>query len=224
MALQAAQLDAEKQDAALRSQRVVIGMVAIASIALLAALLTLALLLRSQRRLAASLHTHAYCDSLTSLPNRRAFSEAAHALMSGDHAASQEHALLLIDIDLFKAINDRGGHPFGDEVLIASATCLRERVPQVATLARLGGEEFVVLCSGHDREAAMTLAENLRKAISAQGFTLEGETISISISIGVAVIKAGTDISLASWLKAADLALYQAKDSDRNRVVLADPF
>jgi len=220
LALQAAQLEAERNEAALQGQRRVTWMAVVASAALLAALLTLGLLLRAQRRLAASLHAQAYRDSLTGLPNRRAFLEEATALLS-DGPRPGPHTLLLVDIDHFKSINDRGGHPFGDEVLIATAQCLRQHAPAAASVARLGGEEFVVLCPQLAVEAAMTAAETLRQAVADQRFRLDGGALTTSVSIGVAGFDSRRHANVGGWLKAADQALYRAKAEGRDRVVAA---
>jgi diguanylate cyclase (GGDEF)-like protein len=221
LALETARREAEQQEAALRNQRTVAWLAVLASAALLIALLAVGLLLRAQRRLAASLHAQAYRDALTGLPNRRAFSERASQLLADPDARSQAHSLMLVDLDHFKSINDRGGHPLGDEVLIATGLCLQREAPAAAQVARLGGEEFAVLCPGLAGEAALALADRLCRAIAAQSFSLQGEPLRVTASIGLALQPAGSTRGLAAWMKAADQAMYRAKAEGRNRVAAA---
>ena len=221
-ALEAARRESERQAESLRDQRLVTALAVVASLALLAALIAVALLLRAQRRLAASLHAQAYRDALTGLPNRRAFSERAAQLLCDTKARAQTHGLMLVDLDHFKSINDRGGHPLGDAVLVETARCLQREAPRGALVARLGGEEFAVLCPGLDGAAARAAAERLCQAIAAQRFSLQEEPLQVTASIGVALQAPGSEQSLPAWMKAADQAMYRAKADGRNRVAF-DP-
>lgn len=221
LALEAARREAEQQQAALRNQRTVTWLAVLASAALLIALLAVGLLLRAQRRLAASLHAQAYRDALTGLPNRRAFTERASQLLADPQARMQAHSLMLVDLDHFKSINDRGGHPLGDEVLIATGLCLQREAPASAQVARLGGEEFAVLCPGLAGESALALADRLCRAIAAQTFSLRGEPLRVTASIGLAEQPSASSRGLAAWMKAADQAMYRAKAEGRNRVAAA---
>lgn len=153
-------------------------------------------------------------DALTSAPNRR----AALQLLS----AWPSYALLLVDLDHFKALNDRYGHAAGDQVLVRVAALFRERLPIGARFARWGGEEFLLLLPGFDLAAALDEAEQLRAAVAAlEVDTLGGQHLRLSCSIGVslhpALQQAASDWQLS--LELADRALYRAKTLGRNRAL-----
>ena len=131
-------------------------------------------------------------------------------------------ALLLVDVDYFKRVNDNHGHLIGDEVLRALATELRQQVRESDVVGRFGGEEFTVLLPRTDTAGACRIAERLRR--SASGLTVPAAhvRIQVTVSIGVAVLgQHGND--LFEVLAAADLALYRAKDAGRNQVQLYAP-
>src|SRR5690606_5848962 len=119
-------------------------------------------ILRAQRRLALSLRDQGYRERLTRLPNRRAPPARLHAML--DEEPAGPHALLMGDIDHFKQVNDSRGHLVGDRVLSRVADCLAASEPYGGLVARLGGEEFVVLAPGMNREVAQALADRLRLA------------------------------------------------------------
>ncbi|TXI17722.1 MAG: GGDEF domain-containing protein [Roseateles sp.] len=160
-------------------------------------------------------------DGLTGLANRRSLDQRlAEAQALYQRYASQggrPHALLLIDLDHFKLINDRHGHPVGDEVLRRVAALLRQSVRATDLVARFGGEEFAVLlpgCAGADE--ALAVAEKMRAAIAAADFAVAGrQTASLGVSLA-----SSADVSPAELLQRADEALYEAKRAGRNRVVL----
>lgn len=207
-------IEAERRAEVLRAQRVATILAVVAAVALGGALFASALLLRAQRRLAASLRDQAYRDVLTGLPNRRALIEALSQPADG-------RALLLVDIDHFKAINDRGGHPHGDAVLASVARCLQQELPGDALLARLGGEEFVALVGNLNADQARALAEQLRHAVAATAHGSPGSEEPpgrVTVSIGLALLDAGTTASDDQWMRRADAALYRAKAGGRNRV------
>jgi len=162
----------------------------------------------------------ALTDSLTGLPNRRwAMDELQRCWMTSTRHHSSM-AVLLIDVDHFKRFNDNFGHHVGDEVLKGVALRLREATRKHEGVARIGGEEFVVLCEFSDANAAMGCAERLRSAVAGTPIAHEGREHAITISIGVAV----RDDSTADpdeLLKNADRAVYAAKQAGRNRVALA---
>ena len=218
LALAAAARESEQREAALRSQRKVTLFAVLAMAALIVASIALALLLRSQRRLSRSLHAQAYRDALTKLPNRRAFTERATFLIDAKNGSGKTHSLMIVDLDHFKRINDQGGHPLGDDVLVSTARCLTEVVPNGTMVARLGGEEFAVLCPDTDTEAAMALAKQLREAIARLPVELNDKPLQVTASIGIASLSDRTEQGLSSWMKRADLALYAAKSGGRNRV------
>ena len=140
--------------------------------------------------------------------------------MAGEMARAQRYgeplALVMFDIDHFKAINDRHGHLVGDQILIELALRLRGHLRAIDVLARWGGEEFVVLLPHNNVEAAARLAEKLRLATMTQPFPI-AETI--TTSFGVAAYQ--PDETLDDWFTRVDNALYAAKEAGRNRVVIA---
>ncbi len=222
LALANARLEAELRERRLGTQRAITWLAVAAAVGLFGALAAAVLLLRAQRRLALQLETMALRDALTGLPNRRALTTAAARLVTPDGAIAPGHALLLVDLDHFKSINDRGGHPFGDRVLAAVAEALSRVAPAGSLVARLGGEEFALLCPGLGREAAARLAEGVRAAVEGLRFDLDGVRVPVTASLGVAATSQGHPLELSHWLAAADAALYRAKADGRNRVVLAD--
>lgn len=158
-------------------------------------------------------------DSLTGLFNRRHFCAVLDEELAKT-ANGAPLALLIVDLDLFKQINDRYGHPVGDQVLATVAKVMRERTPGEFLIGRLGGEEFAVALPGHDRQAAARLAEALRVAVAAHPLEAAGQALQITISIGVAQADAH-DCSRGRLLKLADDQLYRAKQEGRNRVCVA---
>jgi diguanylate cyclase (GGDEF)-like protein len=163
-------------------------------------------------------------DPLTGLLNRRAFMEAATAVLARrGRRQGGAVAVMMLDVDHFKSFNDRYGHAVGDQVLqrVAQQLAGALRLPDV--VARYGGEEFCVLAEVEDIRIAMDLAERVRRAVATQaGAGLrDGATVSVTISIGVAVCPPQAD-DVSTLLNAADTALYEAKRAGRNRVVLAE--
>ena len=159
-------------------------------------------------------HGQARLDPLTGLPNRRALHEAYQHLNGKPGAATL--SIAIIDLDRFKSINDRLGHDRGDEVLRAVAECLQKTCPPTATLARLGGEEFVVLLPDCHGEPARLVCDSIRRSIASLALPgLPG----VTASIGLARVRREED--LADALRRADQALYQAKRSGRDRCVVA---
>ncbi len=172
-------------------------------------------------RLRAVLAEEAVRDPLTGLHNRRHLDRALDADLAHRPRTGQV-SLLVVDIDHFKRVNDRFGHAAGDRVLTAVAGTLSAAVREGDTAARLGGEEFVVVLPGAGREQALARAEHIRREVAGTGHLLDGEAVSVTVSIGVAVCPAvGT--SRAELIEAADRALYAAKSGGRDRVVTADP-
>lgn len=154
-------------------------------------------------------------DALTELPNRRFFSEELNrALARARRGVSS--ALLLMDVDHFKAVNDTVGHQAGDQVLVIMAHAIRECLRESDVLARLGGDEFALLLDSVDAAGALTIAERIRATIEARPCVLCGQQFSLSMSIGLTMVDGAMD---GTQLHAqADLALYQAKESGRNQV------
>jgi diguanylate cyclase (GGDEF)-like protein len=172
----------------------------------------LAVLAWRQRAAGRKLRTLAMTDELTGLPNRRSAIDAAEGLL----ASGAQGALLILDIDHFKRINDVHGPAAGDAVLRAIAGALRRAAGAEVTLGRLGGEEFVVLVARGGLAAAQSLAERLREAVA--GLDLSPWLASERVTISVGATAVGPGDSLAEALGRADAALYRAKEEGRNRV------
>lgn len=159
----------------------------------------------------------AQMDPLTGLNNRRAFYDKTGALWS--HAIRHGHptSVMLLDIDLFKQVNDAYGHAHGDEVLKATAAILRQSIRLGDVLARWGGEEFIVFLPETDRDEATKLAERLRTAIAAMRVPHESGASAVTASFGIAQ-RAPAHLTLDALIAAADECLYQSKQQGRNRV------
>nr|MDP9492412.1 diguanylate cyclase [Actinomycetota bacterium] len=165
----------------------------------------------------------ALVDSLTALANRRLCTAALEKELARAERFGEPLTLVLADIDDFKLINDRWGHPTGDEVLQAFAEHMRETVREIDLAGRWGGEEFALILPGTDLEGGRQLAERIREMLIVQELTApDGEPISVSASFGVASFPgAGSQTQLVA---AADAALYEAKRTGKNRVVAADQY
>ncbi|WP_312236034.1 diguanylate cyclase [Stenotrophomonas sp.] len=176
--------------------------------------------------MAAELRRLASSDPLTGVPNRRHFEECSAQIIAAREAQGHAVAVLMVDVDHFKKINDTHGHPVGDEVLKVVARRCREALRDRDLFARFGGEEFIALLSAPAINEVPVAAERLRSAIAAEPITVGGTRIAVSISVGAAIGEAlpGGDQPLLEELVArADEALYQAKTEGRNRVRMADP-
>ncbi len=173
--------------------------------------------LRRLRRERDHLRRSAEIDLLTGLHNRRTLESALRAYYDG----CERFAILFLDVDHFKAINDSRGHDVGDEVLREVSRCLKDGIRPGDALGRYGGEEFMVLVAGAGQESARLVAERHRKSVSAIDLARH-ELEQVTISIGVAVYDARRDDeTLDELIKRADEALYDAKRSGRNRTVVA---
>ena len=158
-----------------------------------------------------------FCDHLTGLANRRAFFEAVELELERRKQATRPTAMIMFDADHFKAINDRFGHPAGDAVLRHLAAALSATFREVDVVARIGGEEFAVLLPSTELAAAAAAAERLRKLVDATPLVVDGESISYTVSAGVAPMDDSIS-GLDGLMKRADQALYSAKARGRNRV------
>jgi diguanylate cyclase (GGDEF)-like protein/PAS domain S-box-containing protein len=157
-------------------------------------------------------------DPLTDLPNRRAMDEAI--IRAIRRASRGEHsALLLIDLDNFKAINDSVGHPAGDKFLLQLGPLLSACLRPGDLLSRFGGDEFSILLDNVSPETAKSIAERLRESLSEYRFQEGGYTFAPTMSIGIALIDAN-DQNPASIVSLADAALHAAKETGKNRVLL----
>lgn len=156
-------------------------------------------------------------DPLTDLPNRRFFNDFAKLDMERFLRFGEPSALLMIDLDHFKSINDTYGHVAGDEVLRRVASQGKAVFRSCDLFARIGGEEFVCLLPGTDDTGAIIAAEKFRSAIEQLSIFSDSHKIPVTASIGVSSIEDG-DLTVESALKRADVALYRAKNDGRNRV------
>lgn len=165
-----------------------------------------------QQLTAAAMH-----DPLTGLLNRRAFFEIFEKEVARARRQQSSLGLLMVDLDHFKQINDRYGHPAGDAVLREAARRLRARVRSTDIVGRYGGEEFVLALPGCGLKQAVTIAEHLRDSIGNQPFDVSTAQLSMTTSVGVVTT---WDMAEAGHLlKTADEALYRAKAGGRDRVV-----
>lgn len=164
-----------------------------------------------------AVHHLATRDALTELPNRRHFIEAVDREIARAVRHGRPLAICLVDVDRFKPVNDRFGHIAGDGVLRQLAGILRRFARSEDMAARIGGEEFAVLLPETDVAAARAFAERLREAVATDTFTLDGESHRLTISIGIAGLADGRE-ERSHLMKAADAALYRAKNEGRNRV------
>jgi diguanylate cyclase (GGDEF)-like protein len=168
-------------------------------------------------RHAEALERLATTDDLTGIWNRRHFLALAEASWTRFVRDREPLAVLVLDLDLFKSINDRFGHDVGDSVIAHVANLCGRQKRETDILARFGGEEFVLLMPQTRGGTAVPFAEELRRRIEAEPLAVDGETLRITTSIGVAEADAGM-ASLGDLLKRADQALYDAKRDGRNRV------
>ncbi len=159
-------------------------------------------------------------DHLTGLANRRVFFESGQREIERWQRAPRPLALILLDADHFKRINDQHGHPAGDEVLRHLAGVMLRSLRQVDLPARIGGEEFAVLLPSTGLEGARLVAERLRRAMSADPITLaDGTVIRYTVSAGLALMQSGM-ARLEDLIERADRALYAAKATGRDRLVV----
>ncbi len=157
-------------------------------------------------------------DGLTKVFNKKYFTD----YLEKEFAFASRHggplALIFLDIDHFKKINDTHGHPAGDFVLAELSQMMADLLRTEDVLARFGGEEFTVLCRGSDLKGATIVAERLRASVEQRTFTFGGKDIPVTISLGVAAMPESRVTDHAAFLAAADKALYEAKRTGRNRV------
>jgi diguanylate cyclase (GGDEF)-like protein len=172
----------------------------------------------------ASYHEEVYqlatLDALTELCNRRHFVDVVDREIARALRHARPLSLCIIDVDLFKPVNDRFGHAAGDGVLRQLAAIVRRFVRDEDVAARIGGEEFAVLLPEADAEAARAFAERLREAVATTPFDIAGQPHRLTISIGIAMAGPGRG-DRPALMKAADAALYRAKEDGRDRVRIA---
>jgi diguanylate cyclase (GGDEF)-like protein len=159
-------------------------------------------------------------DPLTGVPNRRGFFQMGERLLMRTRLADQPAALIMFDLDRFKAINDKFGHATGDEVLVAFCRLATEQLRANDLFGRIGGEEFATLLPNATRQDALWLAERVRAAVESASHRVGEHTVRATVSVGVALSNdAAAD--LAGLLNTADYALYCAKAAGRNCVEMS---
>jgi two-component system cell cycle response regulator len=162
-------------------------------------------------------------DPLTKIYNRKFFLDRVQNEFTYADRHRLPLALLFLDIDRFKTINDTHGHPVGDEVLKELAALMTKSLRSEDVLARYGGEEFAVVCRGLDLAKAQSLAERIRKAIEGHRFEARERIIPVTVSIGVASFPDARVRSAGDLIVLSDETMYEAKRSGRNRVCVQAP-
>jgi diguanylate cyclase (GGDEF)-like protein len=157
-------------------------------------------------------------DALTGVFNKRQFTEELKTVSHGLRTSSQSLALMVLDIDHFKRINDTYGHVVGDGVLMELCSVARELMTPEVVFGRVGGEEFAVLWDGGTQDGMLQLAERVRKATEQHLFTFEGKRLAVTVSIGVAERTGDRDEPHEAIYERADAKLYEAKNAGRNCV------
>jgi two-component system cell cycle response regulator len=173
-------------------------------------------LLEAQERL----RVLAMHDALTGIWNRGAIFDALMRELDRARRQGSPLAVVMIDLDRFKRINDTHGHPVGDEVLREAAQRIRGAIRAYDFVGRYGGEEFLVVAPGLAGASAAELAERIRRAFEAHPIATSGPALPVTLSLGVAAAAPRSAVDLTSLLEAADDALYQAKSEGRNRTAL----
>lgn len=157
-------------------------------------------------------------DMLTHLPNRRAFMNLAKIAIAQAHRQDMPLAFIAFDIDNFKQVNDKYGHPAGDETLKVIASQIRQVIRASDFCGRIGGEEFMIGCHNNSAEDAQHIAERLRRKISETIIYFDGLKFSTTVSIGIANVESDDDLD--SLIKKSDMAMYNSKTTGKNRVSL----
>ena len=164
----------------------------------------------------------AQTDALTGLDNRRYLEERLEEMFGHSRRLQEPLAVVMCDLDRFKSVNDTYGHQAGDAVLKQLARILKGEAREIDRVGRYGGEEFMLLLPGTVLDAAVTFAERVRKAVETHTFTFDGGTLKRTMSCGVAAWPHPRIEDCDALVKAADDALYVAKETGRNRVVRFD--
>ncbi|HVT97853.1 MAG TPA: GGDEF domain-containing protein [Acidobacteriaceae bacterium] len=173
-------------------------------------------------RLLLHLNRQSMVDPLTELLNRRGLQAATDVELSRYERTRRDLAVVVLDLDFFKLLNDRYGHPGGDAILCAFSVFLRSMIRETDIAGRVGGEEFVVILPGTDAETAYSTIERLRHAVAEHTFELGTRLIHITASFGITVSAGRSGLTWEKLQHEADLALYAAKAAGRNRSCLYD--
>lgn len=177
-------------------------------------------LLTELHRANLNLKVLAHTDGLTGLLNRRTLEEYLHHEWQRSQRLGTSTALIMLDIDHFKDINDHYGHPTGDAVIRSLAQCIKSVAREIDITGRFGGEEFIIALPQTQMRGAWAFAERLRKQVQETRVDYEGQQLQFTISLGIAMFSA-SDSRYEHWLERADKALYRAKHQGRNQTALA---
>jgi len=170
------------------------------------------------KRLMESLRDSTLRDPMTGLNNRRFLEEYVETLVAGVQRKRSHAAIMMLDLDYFKMVNDTHGHDAGDAVLKALSNVLKQSVRASDLVIRYGGEEFLIVLLDSSGEHAERIAENIRQAVEALKVQIGGIVLQKTISIGISDFPTDSE-TFWQAVKFADVALYQAKEQGRNRVV-----
>jgi two-component system, cell cycle response regulator len=168
-----------------------------------------------------ALRLQATHDGLTGLLNRSAVMEILHKELARSRRGDQPLSLLLVDLDHFKQINDQNGHLVGDAVLREAAARMKSAIRRYDSLGRYGGEEFLVVLPGCDAAGGAAQAERLRLSLAHEPFSIGGQAIEVTCSIGCTLVSGVSPSDADSLVREADQALYAAKEHGRNRIEFA---
>lgn len=172
-----------------------------------------------EERLLTQLHESSTRDALTGAYNRKHFNDRLNVELAYALRHKANVALIMIDIDHFKTVNDTLGHPAGDAVLKSVSDTLQTKLRTEDLFARFGGEEFAILLRGVNRAGAGRLAERLRTVVASVPTTWQGKAVPVTISAGCAALSCADSPCEAALLQVADRRLYMAKEQGRNRVI-----
>ena len=167
-----------------------------------------------------------YIDPLTNIYNRRYFDEHAENLLKMAANEKMQLAILMIDLDHFKSINDINGHLCGDDALVLTATRLQQYFQKFedSIVARFGGDEFIVLTKIIEGETEQKVTENLYEELTTLSLTVDDEVVSLEFSIGVSTNEFGKITEVGQFIKNADSALYTSKRNGRNQITIYNPY
>jgi len=158
-------------------------------------------------------------DPMTNLCNRRYFNNASKSIIELARRDKTALTVVMLDIDKFKKVNDTYGHDVGDEIIISVANILLEMTRKSDLDCRFGGEEFILLLPETSLEGGIVIAEKIRKKVEAFSLHLEDDKeVKVTVSLGVSQLDTENDLRMESVIKRADIALYKAKESGRNKV------
>lgn len=174
------------------------------------------------KRLASSLHELATKDSLTGLYNRHFLESNINPILAGVKRRKSAMGILMCDLDFFKQVNDEYGHDVGDQILRTLAVIMQNSVRTSDIVIRYGGEEFLLLLTDCEKEKAIEVAEKIRSTVEEQLFRVQSLSIRKTLSVGVSILPVDGE---AFWecVKYADIALYKAKETGRNKVLRFEP-